>query len=98
VRYSIAFFQRGEHLAEALTESETAFVLRAVRRRRLFLGLSIAGIVIAVGLSVYYAWRKMHDPTFEIGARMVIVLLILLNSRQNLRQYRFAGILTKRPL
>lgn len=82
-------------MAEALTASETAFVARAIRRRTLFLGLSIAGIVIAVCLSVYYIWRKVHDPAFEIGARMVIVLLILLNSRQNLRQYRFAGVLTK---
>ncbi len=82
-------------MGEALTSSEAAFVARAVRRRTLFLGLSIAGIVIAVGLSAYYTWRKVHDPAFEIGARMVIVLLILLNSRQNLRQYRFAGILTK---
>ena len=86
---------RGDHVAEALTESERAFVARALRRRKLFLALSIAGIVIAVALSGYYGWRKVHDPAFEIGARMVIVLLILLNSRQNLRQYRFAGILTK---
>jgi hypothetical protein len=82
-------------VAEALTASEAAFVARAIRRHKLFLALSVAGVVIAVCLSVYYAWRKLHDPAFEIGARMVIVLLILLNSRQNLRQYRFAGILTK---
>ncbi len=82
-------------MAEALTTSEAAFVARAVRRRKLFLALSIAGVAIAVCLSLYYTWRKLHDPAFEIGARMVIVLLILLNSRQNLRQYRFAGILTK---
>ena len=44
---------------------------------------------------MYYTSRKLHDPAFEVGARMVIIVLVLLNSRQNLRQYRFAGILEK---
>ena len=78
-----------------LTEAERAFVARALRRRRLFLALSIVGVVVAVGLAAYYTWRKLHDPAFTMGARMVIVVLVLLNSRQNLRQYRFAGILEK---
>ena len=78
-----------------LTGTERAFVARALRRRRLFLALSVFGLVVAVGLGVYYTWRKLHDPAFEVGARMVIIVLVLLNSRQNLRQYRFAGILEK---
>ena len=78
-----------------LTETERAFVARALRRRRLFLALSVIGVIIAVGLAVYYTWRKLHDPAFTLGARMVIVVLVLLNARQNLRQYRFAGILEK---
>ena len=78
-----------------LTGTERAFVARALRRRRLFLALSVFGLAVAVGLGVYYTWRKLHDPAFEVGARMVIIVLVLLNSRQNLRQYRFAGILKK---
>ena len=78
-----------------LTGTERAFVARALRRRRLFLALSVFGLAVAVGLGVYYTWRKLHDPAFEVGARMVIIVLVLLNSRQNLRQYRFAGILEK---
>ena len=78
-----------------LTGTERAFVARAVRRRRLFLALSVLGLVVAVGLGVYYTWRKLHDPAYAVGPRLVIVVLILLNSRQNLRQYRFAGILQK---
>ena len=76
-----------------MTDAETRFAARALRRKRLFLVLSIAGLVIAVGLSVYYAFRAATDPSFPIGPRAVIVVLILLNARQNLRQYRFAGIL-----
>ena len=78
-----------------LTGAERAFVARALRRRRLFLALSVVGVLVAVGLAGYYTWRKLHDPAFAIGSRMVIVVLVLLNSRQNLRQYRFAGILAK---
>lgn len=76
-----------------MTDSERRFALRAVRRKRLFLALSIAGLVIAAGLGGYYGFRRARDPAFPIGPRAVIVLLILLNARQNLRQYRFARLL-----
>jgi hypothetical protein len=75
-----------------VTDSERRFAERAVRRRRLFLGLSIAGLAVAAGLGGYYGYRRLHDPTFPIGPRAVIVLLILLNARQNLRQYRFSRL------
>ncbi len=57
-----------------MTDSQTKFAERAVRRKKLFLG-------------------RLTDPGLGIGPRAVIVLLILLNSRQNLRQYRYAGVL-----
>lgn len=79
----------------SLTESEWAFTRRAMRRQRLFLALSAAGLIVAVSLSVYYGWRRWHDPHFAIGARIALVLLILLNARQNLRQYRYAAVLCK---
>ena len=37
----------------------------------------------------------MHDPLFPVAARAVIVVLVLLNARQNLRQYRYATVLGK---
>ena len=76
-----------------MTDAESRFAARALRRKRLFLVLSIAGVVIAAGLSAYYIARATSDPAFPIGPHAVIVVLILLNARQNLRQYRFAGIL-----
>ena len=82
-------------MSQELTPAERAFAARAVRRGRLFVVLSIAGLVIAAGLAIYYGVRKFQDPGFSIGARVVILVLILLNSRQNLRQYRFAKILEK---
>jgi hypothetical protein len=78
-----------------LTGTERAFVARVLRRRRLFLALSVLGLLFGVGLGVYSTWRTLHDPAYAVGPRLVIVVLILLNARQNLRQYRFAGILQK---
>lgn len=80
---------------EPLTESEIRFAGRAVRRGRLFLALACAGVAIALALSVFYAYRRLTDPSFAVGARAVVVLLILLNARQNLRQYRYASLLRK---
>lgn len=78
-----------------LEESERGFVRRALRRKKLFLGLSLAGLAIAAGLGSYYFYRRWTDPTYPIGPRAVIILLVLLNARQNLRQYRYAGVLAK---
>lgn len=76
-----------------MTDGESRFVARVLRRKRLFLAMSLGSLVVAAGLSAYYVYRMVHDADFPIGPRAVIVLLILLNARQNLRQYRYAGIL-----
>ena len=75
------------------TDSQQRFIERALRRKKLFLALSIVGMVIAFALAAYYGFRRLNDPSFPIGPRAVIVVLILLNSRQNLRQYRFASFI-----
>lgn len=73
-----------------MTESSESFSRKAVRRKRLFLRLSIAGVLIGLALAGWYGWQRLHDPDYPIGARIVLVILILLNARQNLRQYRYA--------
>jgi hypothetical protein len=44
-------------------------------------------------LPAHYGFRRLNDSTFPIGPHAVIVVLILLNSRQDLRQYRFASFI-----
>ena len=66
------------------------FAARAVGRKRLFLRLSVLGVVVGLGLAVYYAWMSSQDPDYALGLRSVVVLLVLLNARQNLRQYKYA--------
>ena len=76
-----------------MTEADERFAVRAVRRKRLFLGLSISGLAIAAALGVLYGFLWWRDPGFPIAPRAVIVLLVLLNARQNLRQYKYARLL-----
>ena len=76
-----------------MTESEEAFARRAVRRKGLFLKLSVAGLIVAAGLVVLYSFFWWRDHSYSVGPRAVIILLVLLNARQNLRQYRYAGVL-----
>jgi hypothetical protein len=76
-----------------MTDNDQRFALRAIRRKRLFLGLSIAGLSIAGALVILYGCLWWFNPAFPIVPRAVIVLLVLLNARQNLRQYKYARIL-----
>lgn len=81
--------------AQSMSDSERDFARRAVRRKLLFRRLSFASVAVAAGLAVFYAYERLRDPTFAMLPRAVIILLILLNARQNLRQYRYAAILEK---
>ena len=76
-----------------MTEAELVFARRAIRRKGLFLTLSVGSIAVAAGLVVLYAVFWWRDHTYAVGPRAAIVLLILLNARQNLRQYKYAGVL-----
>jgi hypothetical protein len=80
---------------QSLSESERAFAARAVRRKQAFRRLSFASVAVAVGLAAFYVYERLRDPSFALAPRAVIVLLILLNARQNLRQSRYAAVLEK---
>ena len=55
-----------------LSDSERLFVGRAVRRERLFLVLSMAGVVAALLLGVYTIYQRWLDPHYAIGARAAL--------------------------
>jgi hypothetical protein len=50
----------------------------------------LAGPAIAVVLMALYGSLWWRSPAYPIGPRAVIVLLVLLNARQNLRWYKYA--------
>ena len=76
-----------------LTKYEKSLVEKTIRRKTLFKVLSIFSVFIGLGLAIYYAWQFYSQPSFNVGIHFALVILILLNARQNLRQYNFAKIL-----
>lgn len=87
--------ERGVTVQPGLTVEEQRFLTRAVRRKTLFLALSLIGIAVASGLAVYHGFSWALGRTDRLGLHVVVVVLILLNARQNLRQHRYAGLLEK---
>ena len=78
-----------------LTAAESGFARAAIRRERLFLALSVLGVAVAIGLIAHMVYRRLDDPGYALGIRVTLAILILLNARQNLRQYRYAAVLRK---
>jgi len=71
------------------------FVRTAVRRKKLFLALSVMGVAIGLGLAVWFGYRRWAEPEAPGALPFVVVILVLLNARANLRQYRFAEALER---
>ena len=76
-----------------MTEAQSRFLTNAIRRKDFFLQLSILGVIVAIGLGAWYIWRSLEEPSASGGTGWVLVLLVLLNARQNLRQHRYAVLL-----
>ena len=76
-----------------LTDYERRFVIKAIRCKKLFLVLSITSVIVGLGLAIFSSWEAYTQPGFDVGIHFVLVVLIHLNARQNLRQYNYARIL-----
>jgi len=81
--------------ASSLSEGERAFAAQAVRRKAVFRTLSVAGVALGALLAAYYGWERAQDPSYPLASHLVLVVLILLNARQNLRQHKYAVLLEK---
>ena len=79
----------------ALTGSDRRFAEAAVRRKRVFATLAVVGVAVAAALFGWTLWSRAHDAARPVGSRVVLAILILLNARQNLRQYRTASVLER---
>ena len=79
----------------SMTDSELRFAKRAIRRKKIFLTLSITSVIVGLSLALYYSWQLVTQPDFAPGIHFVLVILVLLTARQNLRQYYYAKILEK---
>lgn len=74
-----------------LTDREKSLLDRIIRQKNMFLMFSIASVLIALSLGVYYGLivKNLNSPT------IVLIVLILLAGRSHMRQYRSAVILGK---
>jgi hypothetical protein len=80
---------------DGLSATERALAERVTRRARLFLALSAAGVAVALALAGHVVYRKLREPEHAIGLHAVVIVLVLLNARLNLRLYRLARILAR---
>jgi len=95
VRFLSVFIETIESIHMSMTDTELHFARRAIKRKKLFLVLSITSVVVGLCLALFYAWQSATQPGFSPGIHFVLVTLILLMARQNLRQYYYAKILEK---
>ncbi len=77
-----------------LSDSQRHFIDGVLRRRRLFLPMMAVGVVVGLGLLGHAIWIGQIHPEEPIALRVVLAIMILLNARQQLRQHRYAGVLS----
>ncbi len=78
-----------------LSSYEQKLLERLVKRKMLFKWLSIISVVIALSLACFYTWQYFNQNTQNVDLHFVVIILILLNARQNLRQHNLARILER---
>lgn len=74
-----------------LTEDEKSFLIRAAKRKNLFLLSSIASVVVAVSFFVYHVLIAKDLN----GLKFAVIIILLLSGRSYLRLYRSAVIFNK---
>ena len=74
-----------------LTEAEGKFLVRAAKRKNLFLLSSIATVVVAVSFLIYHALIAKDLN----GLRFAVIIILLLSGRTYLRLYKSAVIFSK---
>jgi len=79
----------------SLSDTDLRFSSKAIKRKKLFLRLSILSVIVAFSLAAFYTWQFTTQPDFAVGIHAVMVLMILLTARLNLRQHLYAKILEK---
>jgi len=84
---------KSDRAGKMLTDYEQKLAAKAIRRKKLFLALSITSVIVGLSMAVFYCWEAYTQSGFDIGIHFALVILILLNARQNLRQYNYAKIL-----
>ena len=75
-----------------LDTKQQHFVAQAIRRQQVFLYLSGVGVLVGLALIVLAGVRVVADEPGS--ATFIMGILVLLNARQNLRQHKYAKVLS----
>lgn len=78
-------------LDNVLTNEEKSFLIRAAKRKRLFLFSSIASVVVALSFLVYHVLIAKDLN----GLRFGVIVILLLSGRTYLRLHKSAIIFSK---
>ena len=73
-----------------MTGKQQRFIAQLTRRKKTFAVLSALGVCAALLIAAHAAWCVDSD---SLALRGAIVILVLLNARQNLRQYKVSAVL-----
>ena len=73
-----------------LEPAEEKFLHRQLNNKNNYLYFSIVGVVIGLGLFVYYLVSGLMD-----GIHFALVMIILIGARGNLKQHKDAKLLAK---
>lgn len=73
-----------------LDPAEEKFLQRQLNNQQSYLYFSIVGVVIGLGLLVYYLVSGLMD-----GIHFALVMIILIGARGNLKQHKDAKLLAK---
>ena len=77
-------------MSEKLSESEEKFLKRQIRNKDKYYYFSLAGIVVAALLCL----SSVSSGTFD-SKTFVLMIIILLHARGNLKQHKDANLLSK---
>ena len=77
--------------APDLSPKEKKFLNRQIRYTNLYLYFSIAGVAIGLLLTVNLIWNQK----IQSGTEFVLVILILLGARANLKQHKDGKLFQK---
>ena len=73
-----------------LEPAEDRFLHRQLSNEKSYLYFSIVGVVVALGLLVYYLMAGLLD-----GVHFALIMVILIGARGNLKQHKDAQLLSK---
>ena len=78
-------------LDKVLTDEEKKFLVRAAKRKRLFLFSSLASVSVALAFFIYHVLIAKDLN----GLRFAIIIILLLSGRSYLRLHKSAIIFSK---